>query len=64
MTTTTFRTAPLANEQIDNGERRVYWVSDDDQATLDMGPATRTDDEVWAELREQGHDGTGRLVRE
>ena len=45
-------------------EARIYWISDDSQTSIDMGPASQTDAEVWAILLEQGHDGTGRLVRE
>ena len=48
--------------------RRLWWVSEDGQASLDMGswPADADHEEIerkaWTLLREQGHDMSGSLV--
>ena len=42
-------------------EPQKYWLADDSQATLGPWPASTADEEIWAELRSQGHDGTGSI---
>lgn len=42
-------------------ETQKYWLADDKQATLGPWPASTANEEIWAELRDQGHDGTGSI---
>ena len=42
-------------------EIRKYWLSEDRQSSLGSWPITAQDAEIWEELKEQGHDGTGTI---
>ena len=42
-------------------EPQKYWLADDKQSTLGPWPVSTTDEEIWAELRSQGHDCTGTI---
>jgi hypothetical protein len=40
---------------------KKHWVADDGQASLGEWEITTSDAEIWAELKEQGHDLTGKI---
>jgi len=42
-------------------EIRKFWISDDRQGEIGSWSVDTTDEEIWAELLDQGHDGTGEI---
>ena len=40
---------------------KKHWVADDGQASLGEWEITTSDAEIWSELKEQGHDMTGKI---
>jgi hypothetical protein len=40
---------------------RKYWLDEDKQSEMGSWSVSTPDDEIWMELREQGHDGTGSI---
>ena len=40
---------------------KKHWVADDGQASLGAWEITTSDAEIWSELKEQGHDMTGKI---
>ena len=51
----------LFNESLELLWAKKHWVADDGQASLGEWEITTSDAEIWAELKEQGHDMTGKI---
>jgi len=51
----------LFGESLDLLWARKWWTSDDGEGVLGEWEITTSDAEIWAELKEQGHDLTGKI---
>jgi len=51
----------LFNESLDLLWARKWWTSDDGEGVLGEWDITTSDAEIWSELKEQGHDLTGKI---
>ena len=45
----------------DDGVRK-YWVAADRQAEIGAWPKDTPDEQIWEELKDMGHDGTGTIL--
>lgn len=51
----------LFGESLDLLWARKWWTSDDGEGVIGEWEITTSDAEIWAELKEQGHDLTGKI---
>jgi len=51
----------LFGEARDLISARKWWISDDGDGVLGEWEITTSDAEIWSELKEQGHDLTGKI---
>ena len=51
----------LFGESLDLLWARKWWTSDDGEGVIGEWEITTSDAEIWSELKEQGHDLTGKI---
>ena len=51
----------LFGESLDLLWARKWWTSDDGEGVIGKWEITTSDAEIWSELKEQGHDLTGKI---
>jgi len=51
----------LFGESLDLLWARKWWTSDDGEGVIGEWEITTSDAEIWSELKEQGHDMTGKI---
>jgi len=51
----------LYGESLDLIWARKWWTSDDGEGVIGEWEITTSDDDIWSELKEQGHDLTGKI---
>jgi len=48
--------------QTDDKLMAKIWLADDKQSEIGYWSTQESDETIWKELKEQGHDGTGTIV--